>query len=277
MTPSEGPLVSIIIAVYNGAATLAACLDSIIAQNYPCKEIVIRDGGSQDGTLAIIQQYAPYIQTWASAPDRGIYDAWNAALTQARGEWVSFLGCDDRYAHPEALAHMLSVACSRPGLEFVSAQANMLDEHGDVWRVKGVAWDWSNLKVKRRSSIVHTSSLHSRALLERVGPFDPSFRVAGDYDFLLRAGPQLQAAFLPEVVIHRGGSGVSQQAALHAYREAYRAQRNCRYVNSWEARLNLALGLLKFGGGQAWRRLRTRPSGQTAADRSERSNESMGE
>lgn len=255
MSP-DTPLVSIIIAVYNGAATLSACLESIIGQTYPCKEIVIRDGGSQDGSLAIIEQYAPHIQAWASAPDRGIYDAWNAALTQVRGTWVAFLGCDDRYAHPEALAHMMALAQSRPGLEFVSAQANMLDADGAVWRVKGVAWNWSNLKVKRHSSLVHTSSLHSRALLERVGPFDPAFRVAGDYDFLLRAGPQLQAAFLPEVVIDRGGSGVSQQAAWRAYREAYRAQSHCPYVNPWEARLNLVLGILKFGGGQALRRWR---------------------
>lgn len=90
------PLVSIIIATYNAANHLPACLNSIITQHYTALELIIVDGGSTDGTLTVIEQYKQYIAKWLSEPDRGIYDALNKGTGMATGQWMYFLGADDR-------------------------------------------------------------------------------------------------------------------------------------------------------------------------------------
>ena len=82
----------------NGAETIQRCLDSVLAQQAGLAEIVVVDGASTDGTVAILERNAKRLASWSSEPDRGICDAWNKALARVRGEWVLFLGADDRLA-----------------------------------------------------------------------------------------------------------------------------------------------------------------------------------
>ena len=106
MTPGESlhiqtaktqqPLVSIIIATYNAALHLQACLHSIVEQAYPAIEVLIVDGGSTDGTLSILKEHNVHIAKWISEPDKGIYDALNKGIKMASGQWLYFLGADDR-------------------------------------------------------------------------------------------------------------------------------------------------------------------------------------
>ena len=254
------PLVSLIVAVYQGEATLRACLNSLTAQTYPHKQIIVIDGGSRDGTTAILQAFAPQLSYWVSEPDEGIYDAWNKGLAQAQGEWIVFIGADDRYTHAGVLARMVEVADSAESLDFLSAQANTYYPDGRFHRVQGSAWNWPDYKLRLRPTIVHTGAMHHRRLFERYGPFDPKFRIAGDYDFLLRAGPYLRAAFLPEVTLERGAHGISHQQAWRAYKESYQAQRACSYIRPWEARFSLAIRVLKYRIGALKYRLQP-PSG----------------
>src|SRR3990172_6849742 len=95
MNQEFAPLISIIVAVYNGKATLQQCIDSVAQQTYPNKELVIIDGGSNDGTVELLEKNRSKFSYWISEPDRGIYNAWNKGLVQAHGEWVCFLGADD--------------------------------------------------------------------------------------------------------------------------------------------------------------------------------------
>ncbi|MVN90645.1 glycosyltransferase family 2 protein [Mucilaginibacter aquatilis] len=95
-THIEHPRLSIIIATYNAANVLPACIDSIVAQIYPSIELIIVDAQSTDGTTAILQQYNKHIGKWISEPDEGIYDALNKGVAMATGKWLYFLGADDR-------------------------------------------------------------------------------------------------------------------------------------------------------------------------------------
>lgn len=90
------PLVSIIIASYNAAAHLDGCLRSIAELAETNIEIVVVDGGSTDGTLAILQNFSTMQLIWISEPDNGIYDALNKGIDLANGRWLHFLGSDDR-------------------------------------------------------------------------------------------------------------------------------------------------------------------------------------
>jgi glycosyltransferase involved in cell wall biosynthesis len=103
-SPSRSPYVSVVVAVFNGVDTLQRALDSLFAQTYRDWELVVIDGGSTDGSVAILERASDRISYWVSEPDRGIYDAWNKALSRLRGQWVVFLGADDYLADRSVLA-----------------------------------------------------------------------------------------------------------------------------------------------------------------------------
>jgi glycosyltransferase involved in cell wall biosynthesis len=89
------PRVTVATVVFNGAAVLEHAITSVLQWQHDLVEYVVVDGGSKDGTVALLERYDDQIDSWISEPDRGIYDAMNKALKMARGEWVIFLGADD--------------------------------------------------------------------------------------------------------------------------------------------------------------------------------------
>lgn len=98
---------SIITATYNSADTLTDTLESVLAQTFTDYELIIVDGQSTDGTLEIIQHYAPRFEgrlRVVSEPDQGIYDAMNKGIRMCRGEVVGLLNSDDFYTSPYVLA-----------------------------------------------------------------------------------------------------------------------------------------------------------------------------
>ncbi len=88
-------LISVILVTYNAEKFLQRCLDSIYSQPYPHIEIIVMDGGSTDGTTAVIHRHADKLAFWKSEKDGGIYEAMNKALDHARGQWIYFIGADD--------------------------------------------------------------------------------------------------------------------------------------------------------------------------------------
>lgn len=87
--------ISVITVVYNGAATITETIQSVLGQTYPHVEYVIIDGGSTDGTQAIIEKYKDKLGYYISEKDKGIYDAMNKGLAAAKGDYCIFLGADD--------------------------------------------------------------------------------------------------------------------------------------------------------------------------------------
>jgi putative colanic acid biosynthesis glycosyltransferase len=104
----ELPLVSIITVVFNGAATISATIDSVLAQKYPNIEYIICDGNSKDSTLEILESYADRLDYWISEKDQGIYDAMNKGVSLATGQWLLFLGSDDRLAAPDSIENLMT-------------------------------------------------------------------------------------------------------------------------------------------------------------------------
>src|SRR4051812_22785748 len=88
---------SIIIPTFNARATLRECVASIEQQTFSDFEILLIDGASTDGTLALIQEIGATYRNirWRSEPDAGVYDAMNKGIRLARGQWLYFLGADD--------------------------------------------------------------------------------------------------------------------------------------------------------------------------------------
>lgn len=88
-------VVSIIIVTRNAEKFVQACIDSIVAQTYKNIELIIFDGASTDSTVELLRANDAHISYWQSEPDEGIYEAMNAALKKANGNWYYFLGIDD--------------------------------------------------------------------------------------------------------------------------------------------------------------------------------------
>jgi glycosyltransferase involved in cell wall biosynthesis len=225
---SSLPTFTVIVAVRNGASSLQRALDSIIGQTHDSIQIVVMDGASTDGTQAILERNAERIGYWESEPDRGVYHAWNKALDHATGDWISFLGADDRYHDPGVLARIavaLAADLGRHRVAYGYLDKTRLD--GSVVRSTIGPWTEEQRKRFRRAVMIpHPATFHHRSLFENHGPFDESFRIAGDYEFLLRELLTADALFIPELIVDMAGGGLSDLPRYEylLQREVYRAR-----------------------------------------------------
>lgn len=214
---SREPLVSVITAVFNGNDCIAKCIESVLNQDYPYVEHIIVDGGSKDGTVETIRLYENRLALWISEPDSGVYDAWNKGLQLARGEWIAFLGADDSYL-PGAISTYMKLARENPNAEFLSSRAR-LDHITGYAPTFGGPWEWP--RFSRAMSTIHVGTMHNRKLFDRYGDFDTKYRIAGDYEYLLRARNTLRTAFTPSVtVVMRAGGLSDSTAGLYEARQA---------------------------------------------------------
>jgi glycosyltransferase involved in cell wall biosynthesis len=233
------PLVSIVTAVFNADDCVANCIESVLCQDYPSIEHIILDGGSTDGTVDILRKYEDRVSLWISEPDCGIYDAWNKGLKLARGEWIAFLGADDRY--PGAISAYMNLAVQYPTAEFLSSQA-LLDHPSGHAPTFGGPWEWP--RFSRAMTTIHVGTMQSRTLFERYGDFDTKYRSAADYEFLLRAGDSLRTAFMSATtVVMRAGGASDSTAGLYETRDVKVQRGFCSYRT---ATLDLRIALLRF-------------------------------
>lgn len=226
----NGPKITVIVAVFNGVTTLGRCLDSMAAQTYANRELIVLDGGSTDGTVDILQAYDQQIAFWESAPDRGIYHAWNKGLERATGDWICFLGADDRFWQPDSLESLVSrLPTPAPDApRVVYGQAAVLSPGGNVLRYEGRPWEQARRDLAWSLPIPHPGLLHHRRLFETHGRFDESFLIVGDYELLLRELTTGAALFVPDVVtvaFQHGGTSNSPRMMGRMLKEIARARR----------------------------------------------------
>ncbi|HEU4867664.1 MAG TPA: glycosyltransferase family 2 protein [Actinomycetota bacterium] len=203
------PSVSVIVATLNSAGTLGACIDSVSAQEGVSVELLVIDGGSSDGTVQILEANDASIAYWVSEPDRGVYHAWNKALERATGRWVCFLGADDRLAGSGTLRTLVDLG-DRTDVDLICSRVRYRASEKTGSSVVGQPWDWS--KMTRFMCVAHPGLLHRRSLFNRFGRFSEEYRIAGDYEYLLRLGDRVTTAFLEEVTVDVGGAGLSSDA-----------------------------------------------------------------
>ncbi len=265
MSHQPTPLISIIIAVFNGAATLQQCIDSVARQTYPNKELIVIDGSSSDGTVELLQANHEKLTYWISESDGGIYSAWNKGLARAQGEWICFLGADDYFWNAQALAQMTEPLAKLPSnIGVAYAPVMLVNAEGEQLYPVGEPWGKLKERFKQLSCIWHQGVMHRRSLFERHGQFDETFRIAGDYELLLRELKNADAVFIPDVIItamRQGGISNNPANTLQTMRELRRAQKmHGQPRPGWVwlmavARVYVRLLLWNLIGEQATRRL----------------------
>jgi glycosyltransferase involved in cell wall biosynthesis len=178
-------LVSIITPSFNQAPFLEATIRSVLEQDYPDLEYIIVDGGSTDGSLEIIQKYSNRLSWWVSEKDKGQTDAINKGFSHAHGEVLAWLNSDDTY-NPGTVSAAVKVLEMNPTHGLVYGDANFIDENGNTLGSFPAAQ--TDLQRLRRGyvHIPQQSAFFRTDLWKKVGPLDPSFYFAMDYDLWVR-------------------------------------------------------------------------------------------
>jgi len=214
--------ISLITVTYNCARTLSDTFDSVRSQKCEEFEYIVIDGGSTDGTLDIIRQNNDIITFWSSAPDKGIYDAMNKGLEKATGEYVGFLHSDDMFFSEGTIKSIMqSVEKDKPDvlygdLEYVNSVS--VDKVVRKWR----SCDFEHKLLKKGWMPPHPTLYIRKDVIEEVGLFDTSFRIAADYDYILRlfSREDLKFAYLPEVIVKMRLGGASNKSISNIIRKS---------------------------------------------------------
>jgi glycosyltransferase len=222
--------ISIITSVYNNKETISEAIESVLSQTYKNIEYIVIDGASKDGTIDIIRCYEDRISTFVSEPDRGIYDGLNKGVELATGDIIAFLHSDDLYADTEVIARVAEVF----------AQGEVDAVYGDLvytpktdtskilryWKSR----PFHHRLLSRGWMPAHPTFFVRRSLYERYGQFDTSYRIAADYDFMLRVlSKRIHAHYLPILMYKMrigGESNKSLRNIIRKMREDHRALRS---------------------------------------------------
>jgi glycosyltransferase len=222
--------VSIITAVRNGISTVADALESVQEQDYSDIEHVVMDGASTDGTAELLQARRGQNGIVVSEPDNGIYDALNKGMRLSTGVVIGVLHADDIFHSPMVIASVVS-AMQRGSVDLVYGDLHYVRRLDPTRTVRF----WRSGEFRREALRFgwmppHPTVFIRRQVLETVGEYDTSFRIAADYDFLLRVLKRrdVRCAYLPEVLVRMrvgGASNGTLRGILQKSKEDLRAIR----------------------------------------------------
>lgn len=214
--------ISVITAVYNNCETIRQTLDSVLSQNYPMVEYIVIDGSSTDGTLQVLESYKLKIDVLISEPDGGIYHALNKGILHSSGDIVGFLHADDIFEGSDVLEKIAS-AFNAAGVEAV---------YGDLVYVKRnntskILRYWKSCLFNDQLLVQgwmppHPTLYVKRSVYHRLGMFNTMYRIAADYDLVLRffGKGKLQSAYLPQVLVRMRNGGISNKSIKTIFKKS---------------------------------------------------------
>ncbi len=176
------PRLSIVTPSYNQGQFLEETIRSVLLQGYPNLEYIIADGGSTDGSKAVIEKYAPWLARWVSEADAGQSDAINKGFAWATGEWLNWINSDDWF---EAGAFARLAPHFGTGADVVYGTAHLTDAAGGDRRPYPTG-PFSLPRLLARNYIGQPATFFRRDLIARHGPLRRSLRFILDYELWLR-------------------------------------------------------------------------------------------
>ncbi len=206
------PLVSIVTPSFNQGRFIEAALESVLTQDYPNIEYIVVDGASTDGTQRIIRKYESRLAWWLSEPDQGQTDAINKGLARANGAILAWLNSDDTYL-PGAVAAAVDCFRQFPQAGLIYGDANYIDAAGrTIGRFPAAQTDYGRL----RQGYVHIpqqAAFFRGDLWRELGPLDPSYYFAMDYDLWVRIGKRAELRYVRQTWanfrLHAGGKTIA--------------------------------------------------------------------
>ena len=192
---------------------VSRALDSILAQVHQHElELIVIDGGSTDGTLGVLEQYREHIAVLVSEPDRGIFYAMNKGVDKTTGEVVAILNADDQYRDAFVVRDVLDVF-GDPNVDACYGDTVHVNQAGRIVRRQRTGphrrWAWYLGWMP-----MHPAIFLRKRVYDRFGSFDLQFRIAADYELMLRVVFRhgIEARCLPRVLVNMAPGGYSNRS-----------------------------------------------------------------
>lgn len=224
--PMPRPTITIITAALNPGPEVRQTIESVISQSYPNVEYIFVDGGSRPDAFAHVEPYSERFSLLIRETDEGISDAWNKAISRATGDVVGIINADD-YLLPGTLATIAEAYERHGGSPIVHGGAIRIEVGRESVRR---SWIPMWLMIRFGTPVVHPATFVPRAVYDQIGGFNKTYRIAMDYDLILRAY-QANTPFVriaKPLVGFRGG-GLSDRNPLDGFAEVRRSQ----LANGW--------------------------------------------
>ena len=198
--------ISVVTVCYNSEKTIRRTIESVLNQKYYETDYVIVDGGSSDGTVNIIKEYEGKIAYWCSEKDNGIYDAMNKGIMNSKGDIIAFMNSDDWYNDN---------IFKKVANYFESTNVEMMyGDYNIVWSddlIERVCLDKLNMEdIYYKNLFCHQALFMKRELFNRIGMYNLNYKLAADYDWILRAYlSKVKFGYFPEVICYFKFGGAS--------------------------------------------------------------------
>ena len=215
-------MISVIIPTYNRAAFLARTIDSVLAQSYKDREIIVIDDGSTDDTQALLASYADSIRTMSIA-NSGVSHARNVGIKAAKGAWITLLDSDDVW-HPTKLERQMAYHDSHPSV-FISHTNERWMRHDKEVKQKALhqkpkGWCFeANLSFCK---IAPSTVMIAKEVFEKVGYFDEELVVCEDYDLWLRILREYEIGLVEEILTTKYAGHEDQLSFSYPAMDTYR-------------------------------------------------------
>lgn len=203
------PLLSIIVPTYNSEKWISDCIKSIVDQDFTDFEIIIQDGKSVDRTLEILEEYKARVPSLSmhieSKNDNGIYEAMNMAIGRAKGEWLYFLGSDDKLYSDDILSRIFK--------SHAILSEDVLYGNVHSTRFNGIYDGEFTPDKLLEQNICHQAIFLKRSVFDTIGYFDVRYKAHADWDHNIRwfLSGKLSKRYLDLVIAEYADGGFSSE------------------------------------------------------------------
>ncbi len=206
------PKVSIITVVFNSVKQIEDTIKSVLEQSYPNFEYIIIDGGSTDGTKAVIDKYKAKLAHYVSEKDGGIYEAMNKGMQLASGDWVNFMNSGDVFYSPKTIEGVFEKAKSSFDIIYGDYIAN--------YDRKGQRLIKAALPQPPHQMVLSHQSVFARSTALKLFPFDTQLRISADLKFYEQCWHHgLKFHYFPHIISIRSHAGLSELNRPQAFKE----------------------------------------------------------
>ena len=243
--------ISIITACYNSVSTISETFDSIRSQDYKNIELIVIDGGSNDGTLEIIGNNMDIISKFISEADSGIYNAMNKGLKIATGDIIGFLNSDDTYFNHKVLSDIANtfssnIDCTFGNLVFVNSRNKVIRRwYSNDFEPGLFKYSWTP---------AHPTFYCKKQVYNRLGYYREDFSIASDVDLMFRFLEihRIKSSFIEKPLVKMkigGASTKSLKSTIRITREVFTSFKengyNYNYLDYLIGKLSKAIKQLK--------------------------------
>ena len=214
------PLLAVVVPTFRAASVLEGALASLAAQDFRDFEVIVSDGASPDGSVALAEQWRERLPALCidSRPDSGVYDAINRGVRLARASWFLVLGADDRLHAPTTLGiAAMALLDAPPGVELVHGDVRMMSANQTGTPAGERYAGPMSFDRLLRTNLCQQCIFYRRTLFDALGGFDLRFPLYADWDFNLRAAVRSAPRWIDLVVADYAADGMSATHADEAF------------------------------------------------------------